>query len=209
VPGWVVGLAAAAILSVAYVGFSYALNTSSDEVYARLGVLPPNGKVSLQVEAPTPPPPPRDGTLVRLRKFLEPEVRQGLVTLSETQRTVTIQMRNKGVFDSGSAQVSPKFTNLVDRIGQALDTEPGSVVIAGYTDNQPIRTVRFPSNFHLSTARAEAVSDIVKKDLKDPRRIKVEGRGEADPIGDNATPEGREANRRIEFVLTKTEVAGQ
>jgi type VI secretion system protein ImpK len=209
VPGWVVGLAAAAILSVAYVGFSYALNTSSDEVYARLGVLPPIGKVSLQVEAPTPPPPPRDGTLARLRKFLEPEVRQGLVTLSETQRTVTIQMRNKGVFDSGSAQVSAKFAGLVNRIGQALDTEPGSVVIAGYTDNQPIRTVRFPSNFHLSTARAEAVSEIVKKDLRDAKRITVEGRGEADPIGDNATPEGREANRRIEFVLTKTEVAGQ
>jgi type VI secretion system protein ImpK len=209
IPGWVVGLTAAAILSVAYVGFSYALNTSSDAAFAKLGVLPPVGKVALQVEAPTPPPPPRDGTLARLKKFLEPEVRQGLVTLSETQRTVTIQMRNKGVFDSGSAQVSPKFTGLVDRIGQALQTEAGGVVIAGYTDNQPIRTVRFPSNFHLSTARAEAVNDIVKKDLKDPKRLTVEGRGEADPIADNSTPEGREANRRIEFVLTKTEVAAQ
>jgi type VI secretion system protein ImpK len=209
VPGWVVGLAAAAILSVGYVGFSYALNTSSDAVYAKLGLLPPTGKVALQVEAPTPPPPPRDGTLARLKKFLEPEVRQGLVTLTETQRTVTIHMRNKGVFDSGSATVSPKFVGLVDRIGKALNTEAGAVVVAGYTDNQPIRTVRFPSNFHLSTARAEAVSDIMKKDLKDPKRITVEGRGEADPIANNSTPEGREANRRIEFVLTKTEVAAQ
>jgi type VI secretion system protein ImpK len=209
VPGWVVGLAAAAVLSIAYVGFSYALNRASDEAYARLGVLPPVGKVSLQVEAPTPPPPPRDGILVRLKKFLEPEVREGLVTLSETQRTVTIRMRNKGVFDSGSAQVSPKFVGLVDRIGQALDTEPGAIVIAGYTDNVPIRTVRFPSNFHLSTARAEAVAQIIRKYLKDPQRITVEGRGESDPVADNSTPEGREANRRIEFVLMKTEVAAQ
>jgi type VI secretion system protein ImpK len=136
-------------------------------------------------------------------------VRQGLVSLTETQRTVTIQMRNKGVFPSGSAQVSEKFDPLVARIGEALETERGAVTIAGYTDNVPIRTVRFPSNYHLSTARAEAVRDIVKKHVTDASRLTAEGRGEADPIGDNATPEGREANRRIEFVLTKTEVAAK
>ena len=70
-----------------------------------------------------------------------------------------------------------------------------------YTDDQPVRTVRFPSNFQLSVARASAVRAIIARDLGDPARISAEGRADADPIASNATAEGREQNRRIEIVL--------
>ena len=71
----------------------------------------------------------------------------------------------------------------------------------GYTDNQPIRTVAFPSNFRLSTVRAQAAGAIIASGLGDAARLSEEGRGDADPIAPNTTPEGREQNRRIEIVL--------
>ena len=73
--------------------------------------------------------------------------------------------------------------------------------VIGYTDNQPINTVQFPGNFQLSTARAQAARAVVSRTVGDPARISAEGRADADPIGDNAKPEGREQNRRIEIVL--------
>jgi type VI secretion system protein ImpK len=77
------------------------------------------------------------------------------------------------------------------------------VKVIGYTDSEPIRTIAFPSNFQLSTARAQAASTIFGAALGVASRITVEGRADADPIAPNATPEGRERNRRIEVVLTR------
>jgi type VI secretion system protein ImpK len=91
---------------------------------------------------------------------------------------------------------------LLDRVGRALKAEEGSVQVVGYTDNQPIRhNIQFPSNFQLSVARAEAAKRILTNTVGDASRLAAEGRGESDPISTNATPEGREQNRRIEIVL--------
>ena len=70
-----------------------------------------------------------------------------------------------------------------------------------HTDNQPVRTVKFPSNFQLSAARVNSVRAIVTRDIGDPARVSAEGRADADPIAPNTTAEGREQNRRIEIVL--------
>ena len=90
---------------------------------------------------------------------------------------------------------------LLERIAAALRSESGSLQVIDYTDNQPVRTVRFPSNFQLSVARANAVRAIIARDVGDPARVSAEGRADADPIASNATAEGREQNRRIEIVL--------
>jgi type VI secretion system protein ImpK len=92
---------------------------------------------------------------------------------------------------------------LLERIGQALKAEKGPVQITGYTDNQPIHTVQFPSNYQLSAARANAARDLIVKAMGDPTRVKAEGRADADPIGNNATADGRDENRRIEVVLQR------
>src|SRR6185312_12851676 len=97
----------------------------------------------------------------------------------------------------------PAFHALLLRIAEALNTEPGPVVVAGHTDNQPIRSIAFPSNFQLSLARAQAVLAILKQKIADPKRLSAEGRADSEPIASNATPEGREQNRRIEAILTK------
>ena len=105
------------------------------------------------------------------------------------------------MFLANSASVQPAFVPLLERIAAILKDQPGSLQVIGYTDDQPIRTVQFPSNFQLSAARAQAVRAIIARAIGDAGRISAEGRADADPLASNATPEGREQNRRIEIVL--------
>jgi len=153
------------------------------------------------VQPPAVPPSAQPGALDRLRSFLKPEIDQHLVSVLGTQSAPLVRVLNRGMFAPGSAAVNPSFVPLLRRIGAALREEPGPVLVAGYTDNQPIRTVRFPSNFQLSTARADAARAIIAHTVGDPSRMTSEGRADADAVASNATPEGREQNRRIEVVL--------
>jgi type VI secretion system protein ImpK len=107
------------------------------------------------------------------------------------------------LFAPGSAAVQPALKPLLNRIGQALGEEAGKVRIIGYTDDQSIRTIAFPSNAQLSAARAQAASAIIAAGIGDASRVSFEGRADAEPIATNATPEGRERNRRIEIVLSR------
>jgi type VI secretion system protein ImpK len=107
------------------------------------------------------------------------------------------------MFASGSATVTPSFKPLMDRIGLALKEEQGSVRVIGYTDDQPISTIAFPSNVQLSAARAKMASAMLAPSIGDASRLSAEGRADADPIAPNTTPEGRERNRRIEIVLNR------
>ncbi len=149
------------------------------------------------------PPPPEPPPVDRLCMFLKPEIDQGLVTVMCTPPNPIVRIRNRGMFASGSATVDPRFVPLLERIGAALKAENGPVQVIGYTDNQPIHTVQFPSNFQFSTARAQAARALIARALGDPARITAEGRGEADPMTKNTTPEGRDQNRRIEIVLQR------
>jgi type VI secretion system protein ImpK len=115
-----------------------------------------------------------------------------------------VRIKGTGMFASASATLEPRFRSLMERIGEALRDEPGRVLVLGYSDNVPIRTARFPSNTALSLARAASVLDLIARaEGRNRARFTAEGRGEQDPIGDNRTPEGREANRRIEVVLLR------
>ncbi len=73
----------------------------------------------------------------------------------------------------------------------------------GYTDNQPVRTVNFPSNFALSNARAQAVRAALAKPIGDAARLTAEGRADADPVAPEHHAEGREQNRRIDIMLQR------
>jgi type VI secretion system protein ImpK len=159
---------------------------------------------------PPPPPPPEPGVLDKLRAFLKPEIDAGLVVVLGDETTPVVRIRNKGVapgaptmFGSGSATVQPGFVRILERIGEALKAERGSVQVLGHSDNQPIRTVQFPSNFQLSAARAEAARVIILRTLGEAGRIKAEGRADSEPVASNATAEGRDENRRIEVVLRR------
>jgi type VI secretion system protein ImpK len=199
-----------------YLGFSFMLAGTSDVAFAELSALPPKDSMPVrrsQVAASVQPPPPAapapapaaapTGFSQRLRQFLAPEIREGLVQVFEDAQTVTVRLANRNMFASGQAVLGASYPPLLVRIGDAIEGEPGQVTVFGYTDNQAIRTARFPSNFELSQARADAVAEALRARLKQPERITAKGRGEADPIASNATPDGRQQNRRTEITLTR------
>ncbi|WP_162801415.1 type VI secretion system protein TssL, long form [Azospirillum brasilense] len=208
VPLWVIGAVAGALLLLAYVGFSFALSGSSDSLFGRLAALPQRGVV-LIARPPLPPPtiPDRHQQAPRIKKFLEREIAEGLVTVTETMDSIVVRIRNRGLFASASATVEAPFLPTIERIAQALEGEKGKVTIVGHTDNQPIRSVRFPSNWNLSVARADAVAALIGRSLSDKTRIKTIGKADSDPVAGNDTPEGREQNRRIDVVLSKADGA--
>ena len=144
---------------------------------------------------------PEPSSLDKLRQVLKPEIDQKLVEVLGTPAQPLVRITGKGMFASGSATLTPSFKPLLDRIGLALKEENGPVTVIGYTDNEPIRTIAFPSNFQLSAARAQAAATVLGATIGDPSRLTVEGRADADAIADNNTAEGRERNRRIEIVL--------
>ncbi len=208
VPVWVVAVLGVAIVSGLFIWFSGSLNAKSDDLFARMLAAPPATMPAITravAVVPPPPPPPAPGPqfLDKLRTFLAPEIKQGLVVVLGTEQAPLVRIRNRGLFGSGQAVVEKSFIPLLQRIGEALKTEAGRVTVIGYTDNQPIHTVQFPSNFQLSTKRAEAAKAIIAAALGDPSRITAEGRADADPVAPNTTAEGREANRRIEVLLQR------
>ncbi|MCK8785134.1 type VI secretion system protein TssL, long form [Roseomonas sp. NAR14] len=214
VPAWAAAIVAVALLGLGYAFLSQRVNDGADGLFERLAALPParpptidRTPVVLPVAPPPrpaePPAPPPDPT-VSVRRFLQPEIDEGLVTVFGDAGRLVVRIRNRGMFASGSATVEDRFQGILQRIGQALRDEPGRVLVIGHTDSQPIRSMRFPSNFHLSTARAQAAMTLIANATGDASRFASEGRADAEPIGDNATAEGREQNRRVDVIVIRS-----
>lgn len=207
------------LLTLVYFGLQGAINRRSDATLAAFLAAPPKGPASLRPQAPpqapqpppqtTPPPPP---PVVRasvplqeqISRLLAPEIRGGALEVSPTDGGFVIRIRNKGLFASGSATLDGSFVALFERIGQSLKEERVTVEVIGHTDNVPINTLRFPSNWELSRARAETVSEILRRAMP-PEAIRVDGRGDTQPVAPNDTAAGREQNRRTEIVVAKRE----
>jgi type VI secretion system protein ImpK len=206
VPVWVAFAAAVAVSGGLLFWTSTSLNAASDDLQARALTAPPDHmpqvtRVAIVQPLPPPPPPAEPTARDRLRTSLQAEIDRGAVTLIGTATAPMIRITGGSMFEPGNAVVQSASLPLLSRIAAALRSESGSVKVIDYTDNQPFRSVRFPSNFQLSAARANAVRAIIARDAGDPARVSAEGRADADPIAPNTTAEGREQNRRIEIVL--------
>ena len=137
--------------------------------------------------------------------FLQPQIDDGTVEVFRKGNTLIIRIKGSGMFGSGSDQLTDSFVDPVDRVAQALNDEPGPVIVVGHSDNIPIRSSRFPSNMALSLARAKSVMAGMARVMEDPDRLTAEGRADKEPIADNGTKAGRAANRRIEVMLVQEE----
>ena len=120
------------------------------------------------------------------------------------RRGALIRIQEKGSFGSGSARLDPGFYKVIDRISEVLATRPGKILVAGHTDNIPIRTGRFRSNWELSSARAVTVLHALLRNPRlDQRRVVVQGFADTRPVADNDTPQGRAKNRRVELIILR------
>lgn len=205
VPLWVVGALGAGLLLALYWVFSSNLNDYSDRVSTQLSAV--NGKEVI-TRKPTPVRaalrPPEPTILPTLQQLLRDEIGQERIAVLETESHVVIRLRGDGLFASGSAVVKQAFLDTLERIADALKTIPGAVLVTGHTDSVPIRTVRFPSNWHLSQARAEAVMALLASRLGSADRLAAKGRAHNEPLADNTTAANRARNRRVEIVLPKS-----
>lgn len=194
VPVWVVAAIATVLALIIYFCFSFRLAGVSDPLFASINNLR-LPRITVAALPDVPPPPARFG------KFLEAEVREGLVLVrDEADRSIVI-LRGDGLFDSGSATIREQYGPVLTRVAEALNAVHGQVLVTGYTDNVPIRTVRFPSNWHLSQERAESVKAALEQLLSQHGRVRAEGRAEADPVVPNDSPANKARNRRVEITL--------
>jgi len=204
IPMWAMAAIAFAVLTAAYIAFTFKLNREAEPLYVSLSTmgmeenLVPGRALSPQpvrrIEDPTP-------DRFSLKIFLAPEIGQGKVTVDEQIEKIIVLIHGDGLFASASDTVKPAYVSLLDRIAEGLEKSSGRVQVTGHSDNVPIATARFPSNRVLSQARADSVVKVLGQQMTDSNRLSAMGLADTQPIASNDTPQGKAQNRRVEITL--------
>ncbi|WP_261300271.1 type IVB secretion system protein IcmH/DotU [Sphingomonas alpina] len=204
--GWsILALAAAgaaALLLLLYIILRLMLMSSGESPSDRLAALTPDARLTLSRPAAAMAAA-DSAQATALKRFLAPEIREGLVKVEEDAQTVRVRTTVGQLFKSGSDALEPGRETLFHRIGRAVEEERGSVTIEGHADNDKVSTVQFPDNMALSEARAETVGALIRSDLTDPSRVTTKGLGETVPIAPNSTADGKSLNRRVEIIVPR------
>jgi chemotaxis protein MotB len=141
-----------------------------------------------------------------LTESIKAATQQHLVRMHEAEDGITLSLDSAGFFDSGSAQIKSATLPVLIKLAAALPQ--GALRVEGYTDNQPIHTTQFRSNWELSTARAAAIAEVLlSASTVSPGNFSIVGYGEFHPVAANATDAGRAANRRVDIVLLRPKAA--
>ncbi|WP_262264598.1 DotU family type VI secretion system protein [Pantoea dispersa] len=151
----------------------------------------------VKISNPAPPPP----ATLNLKAFLKPEIDAGLVAVRDEADQSVVTLKGDGLFASASTEVRGRYDAVIQRIAAAINNVSGKILVIGYSDNVPIRSARFASNYELSLARAQSVQTLLQQQLAQPSRVKAEGRGESHPLVPNTSAENRARNRRVEITL--------
>jgi chemotaxis protein MotB len=141
-----------------------------------------------------------------IEAYLVKQGAQNNVALTITRRGLIVSLKEAGFFDSGQAQIKSSAYELINTIAEAMSPYNNPLRLEGHTDNVPISSAQFPSNWELSTARAvNGLKYLVKHFEVDPDKISATGYAEFRPLADNATPEGRARNRRVDLVMLSSD----
>ncbi len=205
VPAWLAASVVVLVLIGLFSLWRFNLGGHADPVHAELvGIGREPNLIPNHILAPEPvmnipdPEPPR----FSLAGFLEPEIREGLVTVDEMPDRMVVSIKGDGLFESGSERIKGEYLPVLTRIGRGVEQTTGRVRIVGHSDNIPMRrNGRFPSNFELSQARAESVVRVLHEEMRDRGRTVAEGLGDTQPIASNDSREGRAQNRRVEVIV--------
>ncbi len=148
-----------------------------------------------------PAPPSLADIAADIKGALSPFIDQDLVQVTETDQGIEVEMKSKMLFKSGSAGLAHAALKVIRDLARILKPLPNTIRVEGNTDNVPIKTVSFPSNWELSAARAASVVHLLAKMGVSPDRLAAIGYGEFQPIAGNDTEAGRQKNRRVSLVI--------
>lgn len=164
--------------------------------------IPLHGSHAQSSEAVLPKPP---GTLKRIedlvQQAMQPLINKKLVVLRRTQNRLEIEIRTDILFSSGEAKLSASASQVLVRVAAILAPFPNALRVEGFTDNVPIRTAKYPSNWELSAARAASVARLFAGHGVQPDRLGIVGWSDVRPVASNDTAEGRNHNRRVLVVV--------
>ncbi|WP_286206462.1 flagellar motor protein MotB [Sessilibacter corallicola] len=144
-----------------------------------------------------------------LARSLHQQIVQGELEIETQGPNIIIRIREKGAFKSGSADLAESYYDVIEEIQEVLKDTDGTISVEGHTDNLPIRTARFRSNFELSSSRAVSVAmELMKGDILNRQRFEVTGFADTRPLTTNESEVGRARNRRVEIVVRQSIVDG-
>jgi chemotaxis protein MotB len=137
----------------------------------------------------------------QLNQALAPLVNQGQVRVTEGAQGIVVDINASVLFPSGEARLNADAVRALTAVSQVLAQVDYPLAVEGHTDNIPIHTAQFPSNWELSAGRAASVVRLFVESGIDPRRLTAVGYADQRPKADNATPEGRQENRRVAITI--------
>ncbi|UCJ19084.1 DotU family type VI secretion system protein [Pseudomonas sp. MM211] len=196
-PPWVAVAIGLAILLLLLFGLRMKLAAEAEPVFRNLHAL---GDVPVQT-IDRPAQQPRVVERPRLAGFLAEEIRAQKVAVEDAVDRSVVTIRGDQLFASGSASIADDFQPLLLRIAEAIRKVNGQVLVTGHSDNRPIATLRYPSNWKLSQDRAQQVMDVLAAKTGQPARFRAEGRSDTEAKASNDTAEGRARNRRVEITV--------
>ena len=141
-----------------------------------------------------------------LRQVFEEEIKVNLISVGQEGEMIVIQLIGDNSFEPGSADLSDQTVEIVEKFSKAIQKIKGHVIIEGHTDNKPIMSAKFQSNWALSSARAASIVYALELREIDRKRMSIRGFADTKPVAGNDTPEGRAKNRRIEIKIHKSQL---
>ena len=136
-----------------------------------------------------------------IRYELFPLIEEQLISVNNTDKAIEVEIKSKLLFSSGDARLATKAVPLLSNLATIFSTFNNPVQVEGFTDDQPIKTTTFPSNWELSAARAASVVHLLMRRGIAPARMSATGYAEFRPIAENSSKEGRQKNRRVMIII--------
>ncbi|MFK8028222.1 MAG: flagellar motor protein MotB [Gammaproteobacteria bacterium] len=138
----------------------------------------------------------------KLVEDLKEEIETGMLEVEWSEAEITVRLKEKSTFNSGEAKLKSTSFQIVDRVSESLNKIDGNIIVAGHSDNVPISTYEYRSNWELSAARAaNVVHHLTKKGRVDPYRVQMRAHAETKPLVPNDSQENKARNRRVEIVI--------
>ncbi len=197
-PLWVCGTFLALLFCLWFISLNWRLSEDTTPVISSIYQVELPPVLSKDISVPLS----FSSTIAKIKMLLQKDIVENRLSIgNESPKSVSIVLTGDGLFDSASTSIRENYQQTLMRIGQALNSVDGSIIVTGHTDNDRIHNARFPSNYELSLERADSVGTVLKKYLQEPNRLTIDAKGDSIPLIPNVTSDNKALNRRVEITL--------